>query len=72
MLMRWHNAMPRCSGRSLGVRDSRSIIKHRPYTIGSYYLSVYLALTVKIYRKCDKLLDFHWIKLLVSNCKVVM
>jgi hypothetical protein len=67
--------MAQCNAKVFGkVTGSSRFEKHHkaPYTIGSYYLSVYLALTVKIYRKCDKLLDFDWIKLLVSNCKVVM
>jgi hypothetical protein len=68
-----------CQGvwkRSLQVRDSRSIKKHRPYTIDNHYLSVVscsmVSLAVKMYRTYDELLDFDGIEPPYSNCKVAM
>jgi hypothetical protein len=68
-----------CQGvwkRSLQVLDSRSIKKHRPYTIDNYYLSVVscsmVSLAVEIYRSYNELLDYDGIEPPYSNCKVVM
>jgi hypothetical protein len=68
MLVRWHNMLPRSIGRSLGVGDSRSIRKHRPYTVSIYYLVTYpssVAIQMRVRR--DKLLDFNWVELQVLD-----